>query len=492
MNCAMTSVMESNELIQGNQDDAQAAYIGSMGFLTPPVPYESRRDSIASSQSYYSSFTASDYSMQSEYSMPQTPVNLRSPLSDHDYVDAGAYAIGQDLLSNNIDGLPLANHQKDPMGQDALYEPWVMVQQPTVQHSNFCSPFTYPHVVSLTVDSGMSLQSYGTAHGLNSLLCESSWTTIGSHPDSDPSCHNRQSLSREMISDFSDVGDIVKNNFRQPRTRHMGTIVPANATFDMCQVGYGPEPSRLNESAAQDHLELSFPTSPQEVSFKREDSVFVKEEVGVARSNHNLKGRTCTTSTKAKTLGKNRCRNGGVSKQKSKPSKARGQSKKDLRDIIADGRGGFEDVYGNPIAKVAGVWQRVGGHTTAKHRCGFKNPDDGSICTKPFKRTEHLKRHQRTHLGEVVATCMVPKCNKPFDRSDNCYAHYFTHLRGGVQKHARNPRFSFRKVLRYLARSGDLKMYDRFRNKNIRLFDEEEPEAADDVDDASEVDQLMS
>ena len=71
------------------------------------------------------------------------------------------------------------------------------------------------------------------------------------------------------------------------------------------------------------------------------------------------------------------------------------------------------------------------------HQC----PD----CTAKFERSEHLKRHQKTHSDKREYTCPLPGCEaglKGISRSDNATDHFKTHLKG-PRKGQRNKHFEY-------------------------------------------------
>jgi KRAB domain-containing zinc finger protein len=47
------------------------------------------------------------------------------------------------------------------------------------------------------------------------------------------------------------------------------------------------------------------------------------------------------------------------------------------------------------------------------------------VCNKPFRRQDHLKKHQLIHSGDQPFCCDV--CNKSFRRHDHLKAHQCIH-----------------------------------------------------------------
>jgi transcription factor STE12 len=86
-----------------------------------------------------------------------------------------------------------------------------------------------------------------------------------------------------------------------------------------------------------------------------------------------------------------------------------------------------------PQASVNGPFRRarsattgeIGPYSMAPSRC-CPIP----MCSKVFKRTEHLKRHLRTHTSDKPYTC--DQCGKCFSRSDNLAQHRRTHQDGSA------------------------------------------------------------
>ena len=49
------------------------------------------------------------------------------------------------------------------------------------------------------------------------------------------------------------------------------------------------------------------------------------------------------------------------------------------------------------------------------------------ICSKAFKRADHLRKHEITHTGEKPFAC--EHCGKAFNRKENLKTHYKVHFR---------------------------------------------------------------
>lgn len=62
------------------------------------------------------------------------------------------------------------------------------------------------------------------------------------------------------------------------------------------------------------------------------------------------------------------------------------------------------------------------------HECRHRNLD-GTSCGRRFDRSEHLKRHKKSHSNIRDYPCPLPGCNKAMGRPDNAGDHFKTHLR---------------------------------------------------------------
>lgn len=221
------------------------------------------------------------------------------------------------------------------------------------------------------------------------------------------------------------------------------TIAPSDALVGEDNYGFveDNDSSSFMETEAFDNAPMSFaasphdnapmtlPPSPQEVQVKQElENSEVEEKF--TRSMH-------TTRIGAKTVKKERQRmnSGCISKRRSSKSKS--------QLVFRRSHDGHIDVEGYELNPVTGKREPIGGPTVEWKYCEW------SGCTSRFKRPEHLKRHQRIHLGVKEHECRVEGCPKVFDRRDNYWQHGTTHIRIPGKKDGRNPRLPFSEMIKY-------------------------------------------
>ncbi|KAJ4991835.1 hypothetical protein SVAN01_02685 [Stagonosporopsis vannaccii] len=383
------------------------------GFLTPPSPYsgmEERRGSIVSLSA-------------SEYSVP-TPTSERSPFSEASWQHVTPFSGFQ---TQSMSGLRHAL----PLGTVGL-----PLKASTAE--SFCNDWSMPASnmemplrIQDTMPSGAGylasqLSSFSEPDNLTPSSSSSNWSfaTAPEHSELEYGISGQQSFWQSQVpSTHAMVGQ---------------TIAPADALVGEGDYSYGEDnESSFMETEAFDNAPMSFPTtphdnapmtlplSPQEVQVKQELETSEAEEKYTRSIHVSPKG--------GKTIKKER-RN-GISKRRGSKSKS--------QLVFRRSHDGHIDIEGYELNPVTGKREPIGGPTVEWKYCEWKG------CNSRFKRPEHLKRHQRIHLGVKEHECRVEGCPKVFDRRDNYWQHGTTHIRIPGKKDGRNPRLPFEEMIKY-------------------------------------------
>lgn len=388
------------------------------GFLTPPSPYggiEERRGSIVSLSA-------------SEYSVP-TPTSEHSPFSEASWQHVAPF---NGFQTQSMSGLRHAL----PLGTVGL-----PMKAPSAE--SFCNDWSMP---ANNIDHDLPLRMRDTmASGTGYLPSQmNSFNETGNLTPA--STGSNWSFSTAPEHSDLDYGMTGPQSFWQPQVPSSHamvaqTIAPADALVGDEQYAYvdDNESSSFMETEAFDNAPMSFaaspndnapmtlPPSPQEVQVKQELEGSEAEEKFTRSIHVSPKG--------GKTVKKERQRLNGVSKRRSSKSKS--------QLVFRRSHDGRIDVEGYELNPVTGKREPIDGPTVEWKYCDWDN------CTSRFKRPEHLKRHQRIHLGVKEHECRVEGCPKVFDRRDNYWQHGTTHIRIPGKKDGRNPRLPFSEMIKY-------------------------------------------
>lgn len=396
----------------------------SPALLTPPSTYslEGRRNSTASTLSSLG---------------PTTPICGRSPFSDHHL----AGVTGVDICHSQAMGsLSLNCSMKGSTNEGAFYDDWPVVQHsmsvdqpmPMRMHESFSAAPSF----SQSMLSGYSSMAVPTTAADNSC-----WSSFSNSPYSSFASHGS-----------NDTGDVEYNGM--PHTEWSlpmqnsqmiteRTMAPSEAVLggEFIHVDANPD----TDLSSYDDADIQLPLSPQDVVFKQEaDSS--DDEKKVKRS-------IFISPTGGKTVKREHHHAAGVQKKKSRKSRSK------VINRLNDSR--FELYLEDDVEPIPGTkrWRKTSGAPDKPQICQLLNPD-GSACGKPFKRQEHLHRHEKTHSGRKDFSCQM--CNKKFNRNDNCWEHYWTHVLRPGKKNGRNDKCSLRRVLTYIT---DPKHVEKLLNK---------------------------
>lgn len=395
----------------------------SSALLSPPSSYnlDGRRNSTASTLSSLG---------------PTTPICGRSPFSDHNLINV----TGVDMChSQPMGSLALDNSMKPPMHDDSFYDDWSVV----------------PH--SMGLEHGMPIrmhESYATNTNMLQPMMNPYAALEVPTTSSDSTCWS--SFSPSPYSSFSsqvtngstnvDCNGLPNSEWglqmQQAQMMAERTMVPSEAMLggEFIQV----DTNQDTDMSSYDDADVQLPPSPQDVVFKQEPDSS-EDERRVKRS-------IFVSPTGGKTV-KREQHHAGISKKKSRKSRSKAINR------LHDGR--YEIWMDDDVEQIPGTkkWRRTGGAPDKPQICQMLNAD-GTPCNRPFKRQEHLHRHEKTHSGRKDFSCQM--CNKKFNRNDNCWEHYWTHVLRPGKKNGRNDKCSLRRVLTYIT---DPKHIEKLQNK---------------------------
>ncbi|KAF1927148.1 uncharacterized protein M421DRAFT_93408 [Didymella exigua CBS 183.55] len=379
------------------------------GFLTPPSPYggiEERRGSIVSLSA-------------SEYSVP-TPTSERSPFSEASWQHVPFGGFQTQTMSGLRHALPLGTVGL-PMKTPTTEYDW------SVPAGSIEVPMRIPD--SMAPSAGYlssQMNSFSESDHLTPTSTNSNWSfsTAPEHSDLEYGMTGQQTFWQHPVpSAHSIVGQTIAPADAMVGHEDYG-LVDDNDSSSFMETE--PFDHATFATSPHDNAPMTLPPSPQEVQVKQELEASEAEEKFTRSIHVSPKG--------GKTVKKERRLN-GVSKRRGSKSKSQLVFRR-LHD-------GHIDVEGYEVNPVTGKREPINGPTVEWKYCDW--PD----CQSRFKRPEHLKRHQRIHLGVKEHECRVEGCPKVFDRRDNYWQHGTTHIRIPGKKDGRNPRLPFSEMIKY-------------------------------------------
>jgi hypothetical protein len=429
----MLNTVQKSYLQGSSRDRAQMSPgLDSMsGFLTPSSPYnamEDRRNSIVS-------LSASDYSVA-------TPTSERSPLSESSWTHVPYNVMSTQPMHGLAQPVPMGFPMKAAGTDQPFCEDWSMsdsnnaghaIQFRIPEHGSTGASYLPPQMAAYTGFDGMSHSSGN-----------STWNPF-------PNANNSElEYMHDQAEDLVDPRVPMQTfwNAQMQSSASMGapTIAPSDAMAGEEEYSSSP----FMDTDVFDNAAMAMSPSPQGVFGKLDPTVRVKQELDSSEDEERPTRSIHVSPTGGKTVKKERR---SLAKRKSLKSKSQLMIRRSL-----DGR---IDVDGYEVDPKTGKRVPIDGSTVEWKYCDWED------CKSRFKRPEHLKRHQRIHLGLKEHVCRVPGCPKVFDRRDNYWQHGTTHIRVPGKKDGRNPRLPFTKMIKYADDSKHIEFLEKSYRKAV-------------------------